>query len=74
MNKPNSKEEIIKRAKNLPEIKKEEERIIAEATELFFLNRLINHNTMQLSNTRMAVKRLMKERQLLLSIKKKWKS
>ena len=73
MNQP-TKAEIMERAKNLTEIKKEEERIIAEADENFFLDRMLALNRDQLTNTRMALKRLMKEGQLLRNIKKKWKS
>ena len=53
---------------------KQAEDEINEKTELWFLNRLIDHNKMQLSNTRIELKRLIKEQQLLLNIKKKWKS
>lgn len=74
MNEPNSKEEILKRAKNLTEIIKKEEHIIAEADENFFLDRMLALNRDQLHNTRMAIKRLTKEGQLLRNMKKKWNS
>lgn len=69
-----TKAEILKRAKNLTEIKIREEQIIAEADELFFLDRMLDLKRDQLHNTRLALKRLTKEQQLLRNIKKKWKS
>ncbi len=74
MDKPNSKAKIMERAKNLTErkIKEEAERVIEEADENFFLDRMLALNKDQLHNTRMAIKRLMKEGQLLRNIKKKW--
>ena len=69
-----TKAEILERAKNLTEYKQEQEQIIAGATELFFIDRMLALNRDQLTNTRMALKRLMKEGQLLRNIKKKWKS
>ena len=69
-----TKAEIIERAKNITEYKQEQEQIIAGATELFFIDRMLALNQDQLTNTRMAIKRLMKEGQLLRNIKKKWKS
>ena len=78
MNQP-TKAEILKRAKNLKdndlaEFKERTEQIIAEADELFFLDSMLDLKRDQLINTRMALKRLMKEEQLLRNIKKKWKS
>jgi len=73
MNQP-TKAEILKRAKDLTKYKQEQEQIIAGATELFFLDRMLALNEDQLHNTRLALKRLMKEGQLLRNIKKKWKS
>ena len=73
MNRP-TKAEILKRAKDLTEIKKKEEQIIAEADEDFFLDRMLDLKRDQLHNTRLALKRLMKEQQLLRNIKKKWNS
>ena len=74
-----TKAEILERAKNLKnnnlaEFKERTEQIIAEADENFFLDRMIDLNRDQLHNTRLALKRLMKEQQLLRNIKKKWKS
>ena len=74
-----TKTEILKRAKNLKdndlaEFKERQEQIIAEADELFFINAMLDLKRDQLSNTRTALKRLMKEQQLLRNIKKKWKS
>ena len=78
MNQP-TKAEILKRAKNLKandqaEFKERTEQIIAEADENFFLDRMLALNGDQLHNTRLALKRLMKEGQLLRNIKKKWQS
>ena len=74
-----TKAEILKRAKNLKdnnlaEFKERQEQVIAEADENFFLDRMLDLNRDQLINTRTAIKRLMKEGQLLRNIKKKWKS
>ena len=74
-----TKAEILKRARNLKdndlaEYKERTEQIIAEADENFFLDRMLDLNRDQLSNTRTALKRLMKEGQLLRNIKKKWQS
>ena len=74
-----TKAEIMERAKNLTdkdltEYKERTEQIIAEADEIFFLDRMLDLNRDQLTNTRLALKRLMKEGQLLRNIKKKWKS
>ena len=69
-----TKAEIIERAKNITEYKQKQEQIIAGATELYFIDRMLALNSDQISNTRMALKRLMKEGQLLRNIKKKWKS
>ncbi len=76
MNQP-TKAEILKRAKNLSnndlaEFKERQEQIIAEADENFFLDRMLDLNRDQLHNTRMALKRLTKEGQLLRNIKKQW--
>ena len=76
MNQP-TKAEILKRAKNLKdnnliEFKERQEQIIAEADELFFLDSMLDLKRDQLINTRTALKRLMKEQQLLRNIKKKW--
>lgn len=57
-----------------PIYKSEEEQRIAEANELTLLNTWIRVNGMALSNARRDIKRLMKEKQLLINIKKKWKS
>lgn len=75
MNKP-TKAEIMERAKNLDlkDFKERTETIIAEADELFFIDAMLDLKRDQLHNTRIAVKRLMKEQQLLRNIKKKWKS
>ena len=57
-------------------IKQKKERLekqIDDATELNYINRLIDHCSMQLANTRMDIKRLMKEKQLLINIKKMMK-
>ena len=69
----------MKRAKNLKTVKipsqpqiKTAEDIIAEADENFFLDRMIELNKHQLINARTAIKRLMKEGQLLRNIKKQW--
>ena len=52
-------------------LKKEEmEKQIEDATELFYINKLISHNKIQLANIRMDLKRLMKEQKLLFNIKK----
>ena len=72
-----TKAEILKRAKNLKdsdlaEYKDRQAQVIAEADENFFLDRMLDLNRDQLSNTRMALKRLMKEGQLLRNIKKQW--
>ena len=71
MNQP-TKAEILKRAKDLTEFEIREERIIAEADENFFLDRMLALNRDQLHNTRLALKRLTKESQLLRNIKKKF--
>ena len=78
MNQP-TKAEILKRAKNLKskdlaDFKERSEQIIAEADEEFFLDAMLDLKRDQLHNTRLALKRLMKEEQLLRNIKKKWKS
>jgi len=52
----------------------EKVKIIDQATELWFLNRLIQHSEMQLKNIRLELKRITKEKQLLINIKKKWKA
>ena len=67
-----TKAEILKRAKALNEFEVRQEQVIAEADENFFLDRMIDLNRDQLHNTRMAIKRLMKEGQLLRNIKKQW--
>ncbi len=69
----------MKRAKDLKnndvaEFNERTRKIIAEADELFYIDRMLDLNRDQLSNTRLALKRLMKEGQLLRNIKKKWKS
>ena len=75
MNRP-TKAEILERAKNLDseDFNERTEAIIASADELFFIDTMLNLNRDQLHNTRLAIKRLMKEGQLLRNIKKKWKS
>lgn len=83
--KDTTKAEIMKRAKGIknngPEEKpqvqpkrKTDLEIINEADENFFMDRLLELNTAQLHNTRLAIKRLMKEGQLLRNVKKKWNS
>ncbi len=72
-----TKAEILKRAKNLSnnnlaEFKERQEQIIAEADENFFLDAMLDIKRDQLHNTRLALKRLTKEQQLLRNIKKKW--
>ena len=76
MNQP-TKTEILKRARNLKdndlaEYKDRQAQVIAEADENFFLDRMIELNRDQLHNTRLGLKRLMKEQQLLRNIKKQW--
>ena len=55
-----------------PVPKTEEAREIIEATEIHFINTMIRVNTMAQSNIRRDLKRLIKEKQLLINIKKKW--
>ena len=58
-------------------VKQKQERLqkkIDDATEITYINRLINHNKMQLANLRMELKSLMKEQKLLFNIKKMIKS
>ena len=78
MDKP-TKTEILERARNLKdnalaEYKDRQAQVIAEADENFYLDRMLDLNRDQLHNTRIVLKRLMKEGQLLRNIKKKWKS
>lgn len=64
----------MKAIEKKPVYKNEEEQRIAEANELTLLNTWIRVNAMALSNARRDIKRLMKEKQLLINIKKKWKT
>jgi hypothetical protein len=54
--------------------KTEEAKQIIESTEIHFINTMIRVNAMAQANLRKDLKRLMKEKQLLINIKKKWKS
>lgn len=56
------------------ELKTQALKKIEEATELIYLNTNIRRVEMALSNTRTNLKSLMKEKQLLINIKKKWKA
>lgn len=58
----------------VPIPKTEVAKALAEATELNFINMLIKVNAMAQTNIRKDLKRLMREKQLLINIKKKWKS
>ena len=74
-----TKAEIMKRAKDLKandleEFEERQKQIIAEADENFFIDRMLDLNKDQLHNTRIVIKRLTKEGQLLRNIKKKWNS
>ena len=56
------------------ELKTQALKKIEEATELIYLNTNIKRVEMALSNTRTNLKSLMKEKQLLINIKKSWKA
>ena len=56
------------------ELKAQALKKIEEATELSYINSNIRRVEMALSNTRTNLKSLMKEKQILINIKKNWKA
>lgn len=63
------------KAENKYRVKEQKNKIIIdEFTEQEYIKRLIKHCDMQLSNARSNIRQLQKEKLLLQSINKKWKS